>query len=264
MADDSSPMRKALTRRNVLQLGATAVPTATLLAVNPARAGAAPVPASSTKEQTMQLTWKGHSCIRIEHDNFVTVIDPGVLSAPDAADGADALLISHRHLDHYDTSKIAAAAAARPGLAIYTNQEVAALLDQSGVAAGGTVHVIGHGDAFQAGRLLVHCYGEWHAPIYPDIPPCTQHRLPHRRPAVPSRGRVHRPGRPGRALAAAASRLLHQDQLVRRLRPAGQADSRRTDPRRHPERRRPARHRRRLQRRPANRPGHRHSLLPSC
>jgi L-ascorbate metabolism protein UlaG (beta-lactamase superfamily) len=163
-------MRKALTRRNVLQLGATAVPTATLLAVNPARAGAAPVPASSTKEQTMQLTWKGHSCIRIEHDNFVTVIDPGVLSAPDAANGADALLISHRHLDHYDTSKIAAAAAARPGLAIYTNQEVAALLDQSGVAAGGTVHVIGHGDAFQAGRLLVHCYGEWHAPVYPDIP----------------------------------------------------------------------------------------------
>jgi L-ascorbate metabolism protein UlaG (beta-lactamase superfamily) len=51
----------------------------------------------------MQLTWMGHSCIRIEQDGFVTVIDPGILSAPDAAAGADALLISHRHLDHYDT-----------------------------------------------------------------------------------------------------------------------------------------------------------------
>jgi L-ascorbate metabolism protein UlaG (beta-lactamase superfamily) len=26
----------------------------------------------------MQLTWMGHSCIRIEQDGFVTVIDPGV------------------------------------------------------------------------------------------------------------------------------------------------------------------------------------------
>jgi len=30
--------------------------------------------------------------------------------------------------------------------------------------------VIGPGDAFEAGGLRVHCYGEWHAPIYPDIP----------------------------------------------------------------------------------------------
>jgi L-ascorbate metabolism protein UlaG (beta-lactamase superfamily) len=76
----------------------------------------------------MQLTWAGHSCIRIKQDNFVTVIDPGIISAPDAADGADALLISHRHLDHYDTTKIAAAVAARPGLPIFTNREVAGLL----------------------------------------------------------------------------------------------------------------------------------------
>jgi hypothetical protein len=32
------------------------------------------------------------------------------------------------------------------------------------------VHVIGHGDAFEMGGLRVHCYGEWHAPIYPGIP----------------------------------------------------------------------------------------------
>ena len=118
----------------------------------------------------MQLTWAGHSCIRIEQDNFVTVIDPGVISHPDAADGADALLISHRHLDHYDITKIAAAAAARPGLPIYTNREVATLLEQSGAATGARVRVIGHGDAFEVGGLHVHCHGEWHAPIYPGIP----------------------------------------------------------------------------------------------
>jgi L-ascorbate metabolism protein UlaG (beta-lactamase superfamily) len=118
----------------------------------------------------VQLTWAGHSCIRIEQDGFVTVIDPGIISAPDAADGADALLISHRHLDHYDTTKIAAAVAARPGLPIYTNREVAALLEQSGAATGARVHVIGPGAAFEVGGLRVHCHGEWHAPIYPDIP----------------------------------------------------------------------------------------------
>jgi len=118
----------------------------------------------------VQLTWAGHSCARIEQDSFVTVIDPGVISNPDAADGADALLISHRHLDHYDTTKIAAASAARPGLPIYTNREVATLLEQSGAATGARVHVIGHGDAFEVGGLNVHCPGEWHAPIYPNIP----------------------------------------------------------------------------------------------
>ena len=74
------------------------------------------------------------------------------------------------HLDHYDTGKIAAAVAARPGLPIWTNREVAALLEQSGAGSRARVHVIGHGDAFEAGGLRVQCYGEWHAPIYPSIP----------------------------------------------------------------------------------------------
>jgi L-ascorbate metabolism protein UlaG (beta-lactamase superfamily) len=112
----------------------------------------------------------GHSCIRVEQDNFVTVVDPGVLSRADAAVGADALLITHQHLDHYDTTKIAAAVAAHPGLPIWTNKDVAALLEQSGAGSGAEVHVIGQGDAFEVGGLKVHCYGEWHAPIYPDIP----------------------------------------------------------------------------------------------
>jgi len=165
------PGRPGVTRRNVLRLGGAAIPAATLLsrAATPAQAAPAPLRLAG-RTTSMQLTWMGHSCIRIERDGFVTVIDPGILSAPDAAVGADALLISHRHLDHYDTSKIAAAVAARPGLPIWTNKEVAGLLEQSGAGSGAQVHVIGHGDAFEAGGLRVHCYGEWHAPIYPGIP----------------------------------------------------------------------------------------------
>lgn len=114
----------------------------------------------------LQLTWAGHSAIRIERDGFVLVIDPGVLSAPDAAVGASGLLISHQHLDHYDVSKIAAAVATRPGLPIWTNTSVAALLEQSGAGTGANVHVIGDGDAFEAGGIPVRAYGEWHAPIH--------------------------------------------------------------------------------------------------
>jgi L-ascorbate metabolism protein UlaG (beta-lactamase superfamily) len=61
----------------------------------------------------LELTWAGHAGLHVEHDGFTTVIDPGVLSDPDAATGADALLISHEHLDHYDITKIAAAVAAK-------------------------------------------------------------------------------------------------------------------------------------------------------
>jgi hypothetical protein len=46
------------------------------------------------RKTSMQLTQMGHSCIRIQRECFVTVIDPGILCAPDVADGADALLIS--------------------------------------------------------------------------------------------------------------------------------------------------------------------------
>jgi L-ascorbate metabolism protein UlaG (beta-lactamase superfamily) len=35
----------------------------------------------------LQLTWVGHSGLRVEHDGFVLVIDPGLLSAADAVDG---------------------------------------------------------------------------------------------------------------------------------------------------------------------------------
>jgi L-ascorbate metabolism protein UlaG (beta-lactamase superfamily) len=118
----------------------------------------------------LRLTWLGHSCIRVEKDGFRMVVDAGLVSPPGALDGADAILVTHEHGDHYQPGLIAAAVAARPGLRIWTNKSVAALLARSGAAAGAKVHVIGHGDAFEAGGIPVHVYGEWHAPIHPDVP----------------------------------------------------------------------------------------------
>jgi L-ascorbate metabolism protein UlaG (beta-lactamase superfamily) len=122
---------------------------------------------SNTK--TMTVTWMGHSCVSVQQNGFTLVVDPGVLSVPTAAVGADALLITHQHLDHYDITKIAPAVAARPGLPIYTNASVAALLEQSGAGTGAKIHVIGDGAAFEVGGIGVNCYGELHAPIHPDV-----------------------------------------------------------------------------------------------
>ena len=113
----------------------------------------------------MQLTWLGHSCFRLEKDGFVAVIDPGIVAPANALDDADAVLITHQHADHFLPSLIAGRLKTRPGLPVWTNKDVAALLDGSGA----TVHVIGPGDAFTVGGIKVHGHGEWHAPIHPDV-----------------------------------------------------------------------------------------------
>ena len=41
----------------------------------------------------MRLTKYAHSCLRVEHDGGVLVVDPGVFSDPAALDGADAVLM---------------------------------------------------------------------------------------------------------------------------------------------------------------------------
>jgi L-ascorbate metabolism protein UlaG (beta-lactamase superfamily) len=121
------------------------------------------------EEKKLELTWLGHSTFRVDSDGFRMVIDPGIVAPPDAMAGADGVLITHEHGDHFQPNLIAAAAAARRGLQIWANKSVAALLTQSGAASGAKVHVIGHGDAFEAGGLPYHVYGEWHAPIHPDV-----------------------------------------------------------------------------------------------
>ena len=49
----------------------------------------------------MRITKFGHACVRIEHDGTTIVLDPGVFTDAEAVDGADAVLITHEHADHY-------------------------------------------------------------------------------------------------------------------------------------------------------------------
>jgi L-ascorbate metabolism protein UlaG (beta-lactamase superfamily) len=114
----------------------------------------------------MNVTKRGHACVRIDNDGQTVVIDPGVFTEDDAMDGADALLITHEHPDHFLEARVRAAAEANPGLKIWANPTVAGMLD----GLGGRVTAVTAGDTFAVAGLDVEVHGEWHAEIHPDIP----------------------------------------------------------------------------------------------
>src|SRR5579859_3278141 len=114
----------------------------------------------------MRLTKLGHSCVRLEKDGANLVIDPGVWSGSDPLAGANALLITHEHVDHIDSGVVRAALERDPGLELWT---VGAVADEF-AGFGGRVHTVGHGEAFTAAGFDVHVYGREHAPIYPGMP----------------------------------------------------------------------------------------------
>jgi L-ascorbate metabolism protein UlaG (beta-lactamase superfamily) len=118
----------------------------------------------------MKLTKKGHACVRLEKGGQTLVIDPGAFSEQDAAVGADAILVTHEHLDHFAEDRLRAALDANPAAEIWTLRSVA---DQIAAAFPGRVHTVGNGDTFQAAGFDIEVHGELHAVIHPDLPRIT-------------------------------------------------------------------------------------------
>ncbi|WP_434403196.1 MBL fold metallo-hydrolase [Streptomyces sp. NBC_01353] len=118
----------------------------------------------------MKLTKKSHSCVRLEKDGRTLVIDPGGFSEEDSALGADVLLVTHEHADHFDEDRLRAGLESNPAAQIWTLRSVAEKLS---AAFPGRVHTVGHGDTFSAAGFDVQVHGELHAVIHPDIPRIT-------------------------------------------------------------------------------------------
>ncbi|MFE7562098.1 MBL fold metallo-hydrolase [Kitasatospora sp. NPDC057500] len=114
----------------------------------------------------MRITKFGHACVRLEHEGATVVVDPGMFTDPAALAGADAVLITHEHADHFDEAPLRAALEADPALRVWTNPDVARKLE--GVAR--RVTAVGEDDAFEVGGIAVTVHGEWHAVIHPEIP----------------------------------------------------------------------------------------------
>ncbi|MEU3984294.1 MBL fold metallo-hydrolase [Streptomyces sp. NPDC026672] len=118
----------------------------------------------------MKLTKMSHACVRLEKDGRTLVLDPGGFSEPEAAVGADAVLVTHEHPDHFDEGRLRAALEANPAAEIWTLKSVA---ERIAAAFPGRVHTVGHGDTFTAAGFDVQVHGELHAVIHPDIPRIT-------------------------------------------------------------------------------------------
>ncbi|MQY06946.1 MBL fold metallo-hydrolase [Actinomadura macrotermitis] len=115
----------------------------------------------------MRLTKLGHACVRLQKDDRTLVIDPGGFSGEDLYAGAEAVLITHEHFDHFDADGLRKAMAGDPRLRVWTSRVVAENLAD----LGGRVHQVGHGDAVTVAGFDVHVYGRDHELLRPGVPP---------------------------------------------------------------------------------------------
>jgi L-ascorbate metabolism protein UlaG (beta-lactamase superfamily) len=113
----------------------------------------------------VQITKFTHSCVRVEGAG-VLVIDPGAFSERSALDGADAVLITHEHIDHLDPDALVETVAKRPELRVYAHADVLAQHPRfAGVST-----AVEPGGEFEAAGYRVRVFGGQHAVIHSDIP----------------------------------------------------------------------------------------------
>lgn len=119
----------------------------------------------------MKLTKFTHSCVRLEKDSRVLVIDPGTYSeAAEALDGAHAVLVTHEHPDHVDVPAVLEALKTNSLLEVHAPAGVAAALAEKADGDSSRVHTVEAGAFFEAAGFPVQSFGGQHALIHPLIP----------------------------------------------------------------------------------------------
>jgi L-ascorbate metabolism protein UlaG (beta-lactamase superfamily) len=111
----------------------------------------------------MRITKFTHSCVRFEAAGRVLVIDPGIWSEPGALIGADAVLVTHEHVDHLDVLRLA-------GLGVPMYAPAEARIDTLGL--GLDITRVAAGETFDAAGFSVHAVGGRHATVVDGRPDC--------------------------------------------------------------------------------------------
>jgi L-ascorbate metabolism protein UlaG (beta-lactamase superfamily) len=113
----------------------------------------------------MKITKHGHACLEVELDSQTLVIDPGSYTEELTGLGnVVAVVITHKHDDHLDESKIAKIKEANPDVQIFGTSEVAARLE------GLKVTTVYHGDYYEVGSFKLEFFGDMHQIIHQSIP----------------------------------------------------------------------------------------------
>jgi L-ascorbate metabolism protein UlaG (beta-lactamase superfamily) len=112
----------------------------------------------------MRITKFGHACVRVEHAGVRLVLDPGAFTDRSAVEGADVVLITHQHPDHYDPEHLRAI-----GAPVVTIEAVAQVIEEDAPDLSARVTVVAPGELLDLG-VPVRVVGEQHAVIHPDYP----------------------------------------------------------------------------------------------
>lgn len=107
----------------------------------------------------VRLTRFSHSCVRLEVDGVVVVVDPGVWSEPEALAGADAVLVTHEHTDHVDES-------------LLTGLDCPIFAPADAALTRVAFTPVVPGQSFRAAGLDVVAVGGEHAKVVPAQKPC--------------------------------------------------------------------------------------------
>ena len=115
----------------------------------------------------MRLTHIGHACLLLEVDGVRVLIDPGAFTHGfEELTGLDAVLVTHAHIDHYDTERLPTLLEANDGARLIAEPEVAVELNRVGLEA----TPLHPGESTAIGGLTVTATGGLHAVIHDDIP----------------------------------------------------------------------------------------------
>jgi L-ascorbate metabolism protein UlaG (beta-lactamase superfamily) len=112
----------------------------------------------------VRITKFGHSCVRVSHGGRDLVIDPGVLTGPEAVDGAAGVLVTHEHPDHWTIEYLRAA-----DCPVWTIAAVAAQIREADPAVGERVQVVEPGQQLDVLGYDVRVVGRKHAIIHPEL-----------------------------------------------------------------------------------------------
>lgn len=134
----------------------------------------------------MKLTKYTHSCVRLERDGNVLVLDPGSFSeVEEALDGASAVLITHEHADHLDQDRVLAQMTENTDLVLYAPAALAARLrsasgagsvagteanTEAGSSVADRILDVEPNSTFTAAGFDVQSFGGQHALIHPLVP----------------------------------------------------------------------------------------------
>ena len=112
----------------------------------------------------MRITKFGHACVRLSVGGSDLVIDPGVLTSPEAVDGAAGVLVTHEHPDHWTIEHLRAA-----GAPVWTIAAVAEQIREADPEVGERVSVVEPGQELEAAGYAVRVVGRKHAIIHPEL-----------------------------------------------------------------------------------------------